>query len=198
MLLLHLSDTHGKHHLLKNLPEADIIIHSGDITMSGEENEIMNFMEWFFGLPYRYKIFIAGNHDHGLHHASIDGLPDGCHYLCNSGIEIENIRFYGLPFFMEDLISGAYDANIRKIPNNIDILISHQPPFGYLDFDGETHFGDELLLDKVLEIKPKLHLFGHVHQAYGMKKSVDTTFVNASLLNKNDELVNEAVLLKYE
>lgn len=196
MLLLHLSDTHGKHHLLKNLPEADVIIHSGDVSRSGEENEIIDFMEWFFSLPYRYKIFIAGNHDHGLHHASIDGLPDGCHYLCNSGIEIENIRFYGLPFFMEDLISGAYDANIWKIPSNIDVLISHQPPFGCLDFDGETHFGDELLLDKVLEIKPKFHLFGHVHQAYGMEKSIDTTFVNAALLNERYELVNEAVLLK--
>lgn len=43
MLILHLSDTHSKHHELRNLPPADIIIHSGDISFAGSENEVMDF-----------------------------------------------------------------------------------------------------------------------------------------------------------
>ena len=97
MLILHLSDTHSKHHELRNLPPADIIIHSGDISFAGSENEIMDFIEWFGGLPYKYKIFIAGNHDFCLYKANIDRLPENCFYLCNSSITIQGIRFYGVP-----------------------------------------------------------------------------------------------------
>lgn len=197
MTLLHLSDTHGKHKLLKNLPEADVIIHSGDVCFSGSEREVMDFMEWFFDLPFRYKIFIAGNHDNCLHEAIIEGLSDGCHYLCNSGIEIENVKFYGLPLFMEDITSGNYDANIRKIPADTDVLISHQPPLGILDLDGKTHYGDKFLLEKAVEIQARFHLFGHIHASYGTEKSGNTIFVNASVLNENYELTNRPVLLEY-
>ena len=91
MLILHLSDTHSKHHELRNLPPADIIIHSGDITFAGSENEVMDFIEWFSALPYKYKIFIAGNHDDCLFGANIDGLPENCFYLCNSSVTIDSI-----------------------------------------------------------------------------------------------------------
>ena len=56
--ILHLSDTHGYHNQLNDLPNTDLIIHSGDISFAGTENEIMDFMEWFFNLPHKYKIFI--------------------------------------------------------------------------------------------------------------------------------------------
>jgi predicted phosphodiesterase len=111
MLILHLSDTHNKHHELCNLPHADIIIHSGDISFAGTENEVKDFIEWFGALPYHYKIFIAGNHDDCLFDATIDGLPQNCFYLCNTSVTIEGLKFHGLPMFMEDLISGDYDIN---------------------------------------------------------------------------------------
>jgi len=97
MLILHLSDTHSKHHELRNLPPADIIIHSGDISFAGSENEVMDFIEWFGALPYKYKIFIAGNHDDCLFGANIDGLPQNCFYLCNSSVTIQGVKFYGIP-----------------------------------------------------------------------------------------------------
>lgn len=81
MRILHLSDTHGTHHQLSGLPEADIIVHSGDITYGGSENEVIDFIEWFGSLPYTYKLFIAGNHDYCLIMAEIEGLPDVCFYL---------------------------------------------------------------------------------------------------------------------
>jgi predicted phosphohydrolase len=196
MLILHLSDTHSKHHELCNLPPADIIIHSGDISFAGSENEVMDFIEWFAALPYKYKIFIAGNHDDCLFGANIDGLPQNCFYLCNSGASIEGVKFYGLPMFMEDAMSGDYDRNIQKIPSDTDILITHQPPNGILDCSANIHYGDSNLLQVALKIKPKYHLFGHIHGAYGIEKSEHTTFVNSAVLSENYELMYEPILLK--
>lgn len=196
MLILHLSDTHSKHHKLRNLPPADIIIHSGDISFAGSENEVMDFIEWFCALPYKYKIFIAGNHDDCLFGAKIDGLPENCFYLCNSGVTIEGVKFYGTPMFMEDAMSGDYDRNIQKIPNNIDVLITHQPPKGILDSSANINYGDRKLLEIVLKTKPKYHLFGHIHGAYAVEKSEHTTFVNAAVLSENYELMYEPILLE--
>ena len=90
--ILHLSDTHGLHRQLPQLPNADVIVHSGDFTMAGTEQEVFDFTNWFCDLPYRHKIFIAGNHDDCLYGAELSGLDDNCHYLCNSGINIEDIN----------------------------------------------------------------------------------------------------------
>ena len=90
MHILHLSDTHGKHHLLQNLPAADIIIHSGDMSWAGKPEEVLDFVEWFGGLNYQYKIFIAGNHDYCLDRKKTQRiqrfLPENCFYLYNSGV----------------------------------------------------------------------------------------------------------------
>ncbi len=196
MLILHLSDTHSKHHELHNLPPADIIIHSGDISFAGSENEVMDFIEWFGALPYKYKIFIAGNHDFCLFEANIDVLPQNCFYLCNSSVTIQGMKFYGVPMFMEDVMSGVYDANLQKIPIDTNVLVTHQPPYSILDYSGNINYGDRNLLQIVLKSKPKYHLFGHIHAAYGIEKSEHTTFVNAAILSENYELINEPVLLR--
>ena len=196
MRIIHLSDTHGQHGLIKDLPKANIIIHSGDITFSGRDNEVIYFLEWFIELPYKYKIFIAGNHDACLYQANIDGLPENCHYLCNSGISIENIFFYGIPMFMQDIVDSTSDNFFNKIPSNTNVLISHQPPYNILDFADKTHYGDLTLLQKVLQIQPRYHLFGHIHGAYGTKRIDNTAYVNASILNEQYLLSNKPIILE--
>ena len=197
MTILHLSDTHSKHRSLPDLPFADIIIHSGDMALDGSENEVMDFMEWFGELPYKYKIFIAGNHDDCLLGADIEGLPENCFYLCNSGITIEGVKFYGIPkFSSKDVTQDEYDDMIQKIPADTDILITHQPPYCILDSTANINYGDRSLLDVVLKIQPKYHLFGHVHGAYGIEKIDNTTFVNASILNEHYMISNKPVLLE--
>ena len=196
MLILHLSDTHSKHNELRNLPPADIIIHSGDISFAGSENEVMDFIEWFGALPYKYKIFIAGNHDDCLFGANIDGLPQNCFYLCNSSVTIQGVKFYGTPMFMEDAISGDYDANMQKIPSDTNVLITHQPPYCILDYSANINYGDRNLLQIVLKTKPKYHLFGHIHGAYGIEKSEQTTFVNSAILSVDYQLIYEPILLE--
>lgn len=196
MKILHISDTHNMHHQLQNLPEADIIIHSGDVSFSGAENEVLDFVGWFEKLPYKYKIFIAGNHDDCLFGESIESLLDNCFYLCHSEAVIKGVKFYGLPLFMGEVLLGEYDKNILKIPQDTNVLISHQPPYSILDYSANIKHGDRNLLHIVLKTQPKYHLFGHIHGAYGIEKSEHTTFVNATILSENYELINEPILLK--
>jgi len=195
MRILHLSDTHSKHHLLKNLPKADLIIHSGDATEDGTENEVLDFLNWFCDLDYRYKIFVAGNHDFCLDGKQIEGLPENCHYLCYSGIEIEEMKFWGIPYFLSNELNGDVTQLMAKTPKETDVLITHRPPYGVLDFEENTNFGCLDLLQTVQKICPKYHLFGHVHASYGIEKSQHTIFVNASLVRKN-KIVHKPFLLE--
>lgn len=189
--ILHLSDTHNRHRQLTNLPDADVIVHSGDFTMAGTEHEVMDFVNWFCDLPYLYKIVIAGNHDACLYGADISGLDKNCYYLCHSSVNIEGINFHGIPMFVEDAITGNDRLYFQSIPQKADVLITHQPPLGVLDFDGIYHYGNADLLKKVEQIKPKLHLFGHIHSAYGIETLNGTTFSNAALIDEDYRSISD-------
>jgi len=195
MRILHLSDTHSKYRQLKNLPKADLIIHSGDASENGTEGEILDFLDWFCDLDYQHKIFVAGNHDLCLYGEKIEELPANFHYLCNSGVEIDGVKFWGIPYFTSDDLNGKIPQLMTKIPMKTDVLITHRPPFGILDFDDGNNFGCPDLLQFLPKIRPKYHLFGHVHAGYGIEKSTHTVFINASLV-RNNKIVNEPILLE--
>lgn len=184
MRILHISDTHGRHAELNNLPNADIIIHSGDFTMTGTEQEAIDFLNWFCDLPYSHKIFIAGNHDDCFYNATISGLDSNCHYLCNSSVVIDGIKFYGVPLFIQDSLSDRQQKLYEDIPDDTDVLITHAPPFGILNLDNNIHFGSEELLIKVNNVSPKLHLFGHIHNNFGIRRLHNIIFSNGSILDK--------------
>ena len=183
MKILHLSDTHGAHRSLHNLPEADIAVHSGDFTMTGSEAEALDFLNWFCDLQYKQKIFICGNHDMCMYGASIGGLDSNVHYLCNSGIEIEGIKFYGVPMFMEDCVTDRQAKFYENIPSDIDVLITHTPAYGILDYADNINYGSEELLTRLRELKLKAHLFGHIHAQHGVVKKNGTTFSNGAIVN---------------
>lgn len=193
--ILCLSDTHGKHRQFQGLPDADVVIHCGDFTDLGTEAEALDFLEWFCDLPHRYKIFTPGNHDTCLFGAGVEGLDDNVHFLYNSGVEIEGLNFYGVPFYIE----GSGNDYAWRIPEGTDVLISHQPPYGILDKAyesgyGDVRFGSESLLTRVSEITPMLCIFGHIHPMYGKAVQNGTTFVNAALM-KEDSALNTPILL---
>lgn len=183
MRILHLSDTHNCHHRLRDLPEADVVVHSGDFCMVGTEQEAIDFMNWFCDLPYRQKIFICGNHDACLYGANIEGLDSNVHYLCNSGIEIEGIKFYGISMFTEDCISDRQNRNYSNIPIDTDVLITHSPAFGILDFDDNIHYGSEELLTRLSALNLRAHLFGHIHANHGITTIGNTIFSNGAIMN---------------
>lgn len=198
MKILLLSDTHGKHRKLSDLPQADVLIHAGDLTWNGTEDEIADFVEWLDTLDYTHKIFIAGNHDDCLDGAMIEGLPASCHYLSNSGIEIEGVKIWGIPLCLSDEIHLAdlYPKKIAQIPTDTDILISHSPPFGVLDRASlGVNIGNKDLLQRVQAIAPRYHLFGHIHEGYGTLQTPLTTFVNGSIVNEHYEIANRPVIL---
>lgn len=183
MKILHLSDTHGCHHRMADLPEADVVIHSGDFTMNGSEQEAVDFLNWFCDLDYRHKIFICGNHDESLYGAGIDGLDVNTHYLCNSGIELFGLKFYGVPMFMRDCVTGRQDVNYAKIPVDTNILITHAPPYGIMDSDDNVNYGSRELLLRLGTVKPRLHLFGHIHAAHGTELHDGIIFSNGAVMN---------------
>ena len=196
MTILHLSDTHNKHRDLGEMLEADVLVHSGDFTMGGSDSEALDFLEWLCELPYRHKIFIAGNHDDCMLDATLEGLPDNVHYLHDSGITIDDVSFYGAPMLAK-MEKGRMQLveQYDRIPDKVDVLITHRPPLDILDGNGTIHYGSAALLSKVLAVKPRLHLFGHIHNARGNTKTRETRFFNSSVCDDSYNIAAEPILI---
>lgn len=205
-----ISDSHNKHdEITKDLPGGWMLLCGGDISMGGSSIEILDFLNWFSNLPYEHKIFIAGNHD-WLFEKNHDIAPEfkekGVHYLFDNVIEIEGLKIYGSPwqprFYNWAFNVDRYEAIAEKwklIPNDIDILITHGPPFGILDGTwNATRAGCEELYKKVVEIKPKIHLFGHIHYGAGIKDYNETLFINASCLGERYTYINKPIVIDYD
>ena len=174
MKILHLSDTHGLHHRIKDMPEADVIIHSGDISNSGTEEEVLDFLNWMIELPYQHKIFVTGNHDICLWDAEgIEDLPDNLHFLQDKSVTIDGKKLFGL----------AYNHQEGLVPDDADVVITHEPPVMILDESSGTHWGNAPLRNRIFEVKPRYHLFGHVHNSYGTIIQDGIVFSNAALLD---------------
>mgnify|MGYP003692111983 CR=1 FL=1 len=193
MKLVLLSDTHGQHENVA-VPDGDILIHAGDLSLRGTEKELTPFMDWFGALPHSYKILIAGNHDFLAEKdpkAFQALLPPNVIYLNDSGCEIEGIKIWGSPiqpwfhdWAFNRMRGDAIQPHWDLIPMDTDILITHGPPFGTLDrTTSGNHVGCEVLAEKLAAIQPKLHVFGHIHESHGLIEKNGTVFVNASVLN---------------
>ena len=200
MKILHLSDTHGLHKNLRSLPEADVIVHSGDFTFAGSEEEAYDFMNWFRNLPYEHKVFIAGNHDMCMYGADpIEGLSPNVHYLNSNSVVIDGMKFYGIPMFMEDCMDGKLDMFIHNIPNDVDILITHMPPKGICDIadygKGLEHRGDATLAEHLKVLHPTCHLFGHEHDAYGTATIGNVIYSNACVVDSRYNLINNPTII---
>ena len=203
MLLTLLSDTHGLHRELSAaVGSGDLIIHAGDITEYGTTEELEDFTDWFSGLPFKTKVFIAGNHDLVLEEGTCLAhwrakLPPGIHYLENELLTLDGLKIWGSPcspYFMGMAFNKRRGEAIRQvwqqIPQDTDILVTHTPPFGVLD----GGLGCEELSDRLLRVKPKMHVFGHIHRGYGWQESGKTKFINAALAGEPDFLTMEPFL----
>ena len=180
MKIIAISDTHNLHHKLV-LPEGDMIIHAGDFTTWGDIKEANCFKNWFAKLPYKYKVCIAGNHDRcmeSMHFLAKDFEQAGIIYLRNSSVNVEGINIYGSPYTPE---YGAFSFMYNRshgtrqwqwVPDDTEILITHGPPYQILDEcqDGMFDAGCEQLLERTKQLKKlKYHIFGHVHEGYGIQ-----------------------------
>ena len=126
MRILRISDTYSRHSELRNLPEADVLVHTGNFTLNGRQAEVFDFMEWLYRQPYKYKVFIAGKHDTWLYKNELNIREPNCYNLRYSSVEIEGILFHGIPTFEHDLGEGGlFQKALAQIPQTTDALISN-------------------------------------------------------------------------
>lgn len=218
MKITFISDTHSKHKRVTNdLTGGDVLIHSGDISSRGYEHDVHNFLKWFDSLPYERKIFIAGNHDYyferfpnQIHELIEEKGYEGITYLEDSSTVIKKnewdengFKVYGSPWqpkfynwaFNLKRDSDEIEEKWNMIPDDTDILITHGPPNGILDWVAHdfVHAGCERLIKRVYDLKPKVHVFGHIHQMYGYHSDNGTMFLNASVLNGRYDYKNKPI-----
>lgn len=214
MKIVCLSDTHNCNEQI-DVPDGDILIHSGDATIRGTQIEVEDFLTWFSSLPHKYKIFVAGNHDWlyetNNRFARLLTSNFGIKYLQDSSINIEGLKIYGSPW-QPRFYDWAFNLNRgnelaekwQLIPADTDILITHGPPNGILDEvprgeDWIENTGCEELIKKVEELSKnnlKLHIFGHIHCGYGQAERFGVKFINASNCDESYQPNNPPIVFE--
>ena len=225
MRITFISDTHTKHaQITQDLPGGDLLIHAGDLMNSGYYwEEVYPFLDWYNNLGnYDHKVFIAGNHDRLFEDEAekIKGLLTGyknIDYLRDEWIivgdadphdpNVKTAKIYGSPW-QPAFYNWAFNLprngeDLREkwfwIPDNTDILVTHGPPWGHCDVTpyGNLNVGCELLRVRVDELKPKIHVFGHVHSGYGYKFHEGTHFINAAVLSERYQYSNKPITVDW-
>lgn len=191
-----ISDTHGFHQKLGEIPEGDVLIHAGDFTLFGKEDHIRDFNDWLGSLPRKTKLVTMGNHENNANwHRRAAELLTNATLLRNARFELpvvleqrtttgtsassrSSVVFYGADFYWPCQGANPYFENIQS---DVDVLIAHGPAKGFAD--GEK--GCEALRNTVERIRPTLVVSGHIHFAYGVAclnycGDVSTLFVNAA------------------
>lgn len=216
MIIDCISDLHGYY---PELEGGDLLIVGGDLTASDTEIQYFKLFQYLRSLNYTKIVVIGGNHDNSLLDGYTIGFAlDSCEYidyLCDSGTEFEGLKIWGSPWTKTfpgmNPHCKAFTVDTEEelaekwalIPDDVDILITHGPPYGVLDGipneDGSLfHVGSKSLRRQMERINPKLWVCGHIHEGYGEFKDVTLSnkyfhFVNASHVNEHYEPVNKPV-----
>ena len=126
-----------------------------------------------------------------------------CIYLEDSSVNLYGLKIYGTPWQPEfcgwafNLPRGQKCLNKwDKIPDDTDILITHTPPVGYGDLccTGVRAGCVELLNTVRLRVRPKYHIYGHIHEGYGVRSDGRVIFVNASTCDINYMPTNRPIV----
>lgn len=211
MIIDCISDLHGAY---PELPGGDLLIIAGDLTTNDSVRAWKNYFDWIKDQKYRKIIYIAGNHD-GFLSQSISskeaerlGLADSqepAEYVCDNLTEFDGLKIYGSPWtprfydwhFMKNTKEELKDC-WDLIPEDLDILITHGPPYGIRDKSrNQTRCGCDQLLDAVKRTKPRIHIFGHIHGGYGLDEKDGTLFINAAHMDEDYEPNNKPIRIIY-
>lgn len=219
MKIWFISDTHCKHSELI-LPEVDMIVHAGDMGTYRDPhmnvNGILDSLAWYRSLPIKYKVLIAGNHCTSIERGLIDKKEfEGITFLSHEYAEVGGLKIFGSPYTPSFGHGWAYNVARHKIgeywkdiPEGLDILITHGPPKGILDLTENMEgrlgqCGCKSLLNRVKETKPCFHVFGHIHpescapnSAILKVNGIDTTFINASVVNLDYKIENNGFVIE--
>ena len=173
------SDTHGHHRDLQVPEEAEIIICAGDVVEDDlKGSEYYDFIEWLSSLPAKWKIFVPGNHELSFDLGQAEAIEQ---VMATRGITV----LQDAVEYCDGVIIGSISGNSiiadSDIPHDLDILVTHMPPFGILDQD----LGSLEILNFVLKAQPKYHLFGHIHATAGQEFQLGVTICRNIALESN-------------
>jgi Icc-related predicted phosphoesterase len=202
------SDTHGRHGDLV-VPDGDLFVHAGDFTKRGRLEEVQSFAAWLEALPHRHKIVVAGNHDFLFERdpARARALLACATYLEHEGAVAGGLTVFGSPWqpwfhdWAFNLRRGAALAEKwAGVPSGVHVLVTHSPPRGVLDRTwGGENVGCDDLLAALPRIEPRLHVFGHIHEAYGTRvESSGRLTVNASNCDLSYRAVHPLVVVDWD
>lgn len=200
MRLVVISDTHGFHRTMGEpgypaLPEGDVLIHCGDYSRDyGSAIDTERFAAWMSKQKHAHKIVCPGNHDYAVYEnpawAANLFRKSGIHMIGQKPLTINGVVFDGGPWMP---LSGreppwGFEMEERdrerlwsRVHDDVDVLVSHVPPHGILDHTlSFSHLGCPVLREHVYRIRPRVHLFGHVHESRGSKNVDGIDFVNVS------------------
>ncbi|CDH57284.1 calcineurin-like phosphoesterase [Lichtheimia corymbifera JMRC:FSU:9682] len=197
------SDTHGKTAFNFPIPDGDVFIHSGDVTKYSHEEEWSKSIAWIASLPHSVKIVTGGNHDFDLddRFGNVTNKQEILASMEQAGITYLEHELYQLPealggfkMFVSPYapmhLGGAFMPRDltpywEKIPQDTQILVTHTPPYGYHDRTSRgMHVGCKALLRKIEAIRPRVCIFGHIHEAHGWSQENGTLMINACICDR--------------
>lgn len=205
------SDLHGHY---PELEGGDLLIVAGDLTALDILAQLLGFFRWIRRQRYRKKVVVGGNHDNlldkGVPLTVLEEIECVCSYLCDSGTEFEGMKIWGSPWtrtfegmnpHCKAFTLDTEDALAKKfelIPADVDILVTHSPPFTILDMteDGRQVGSTALMAQHAGRLRPKLWVFGHIHDSHGTAGPYEwnnTKYVNASHMDARYAPVNTPI-----
>lgn len=220
MIIDCIADLHG---FFPKLEGGDLLIIAGDITARDDQIGWCRFDQWLFEQTYEDKILIGGNHDNFIQSMDEHRMwkywekNPNVTYLCDSWTQAGGLKIWGSPWTKtfpgmnpkcKAFTVDTEEELLEKwalIPDKIDILITHSPMYGRLDLNSKgEHCGSTSLAKESWRIQPRLHVFGHIHEAYGKYRPLLEPFglegypisVNASHVNEYYEPINRPVRIE--
>jgi Icc-related predicted phosphoesterase len=197
MKIAAVSDLHGSYRDLPPMNAVDVVVVAGDFLASGKHvAELQDFASWVGGLRARHKVVVAGNHDLILEEMGREAaecmFPADVHYLQDTGVDLEGVRFYGSPWtprfydwaFMKPDVD--LQAIWNQVPVGLDVLVTHGPPLGSLDWVKRAGgVGSKSLAEAIAtRCRPRVHLFGHIHEWGGYVQVRDgTAYFNVATMD---------------
>ena len=229
-----ISDTHGHQ---PELPEGDVLIHAGDLDtmVRGDEKRVLRMLDWLAEQPHRHKILVAGNYDQFFERAPVRAHSEcsrrGIVYLRDSFAEVWGRVFpdwrlkiwgspwvpkYGASSFMKP--DDELEEHWASIHDDIDVLVTHGPPYAVLDQIDNVKVGSKTLRNELLRMvmtaaqgltpeqmlanhsRRVVHIFGHIHEGYGHREERGTgisyDFYNVAICDNRMRPRNPATVIE--
>ena len=205
-----MSDLHGH---LPLAPPCDLLLIGGDLCPPGPtavQAEWLGgaFRDWLERIPAREVVAVAGNHDWIFERAP-QLVPDlRWRYLQDRGVELFGLKIYGTPWqprFFDwafNLDEPDLEIKFNQIPEGTDVVVCHGPPLGFGDLAprpwGGEHVGSPSLRKRLLAVRPRLCVFGHIHEGRGVYDQDGMVFANASLVDHRYDMIYTPMVFEIE